>query len=139
MAAMEADQFSRARRQEKLQLDQANQDMAQRGVARSANQNAAKRQIGVGTGQQIMANNADLAKRKIDADYQDKQAAINNAMNYVNSMRDFLLRGEGNAIQREQISAQIRLANMNIQAQKAMLEQNYQNNLSSNFLLGNAG
>jgi len=136
MAAMESDQFSRARAQEKLQLDQARGDMAQRGVSRSRSQNAAVRQIGVGTGQQIMANNADLAKRKVEADYQDKQAAIKNAQDYVNSMRDWLLRNEGNAIQREQIAAQIRLATQNIQAQKDMLEQNYQNNLSSSFLLG---
>lgn len=139
MAALEADQFSRARAQEKNQLDQSRQDMAQRGTARSASQNAAVRQIGVGTGQQIMQNRAQVQKAKIDADYQDKQAAINNAQNYVNSMRDWLLRNDSNAIQREQIQAQIRLATQNIAAQKDMLEQNYQNNLSTNFLLGNAG
>ena len=137
MAALEADQFSRARAQEKNQLRDARQDMAVRGTSRSANQNAAVRQIGVGTGQQIMATRADIQRKKIDADYQDKQAAINNAMNYVNSMRDWLLRNEGNAIQREQIGAQIRLAMANIQAQKDMTEQNYQNNLSTGFLLGN--
>lgn len=129
MAKMEGDQFSRARAQEKLQLDAAKQDMAQRGTSRSANQNAAVRQIGVGTGQQIMANNADLAKRKIEADYQDKQAAIKNAQDWVNSMRDYMLRTDMNAIQREQIAAQIRLAQMNITQQTSMLEQQYQNSL----------
>lgn len=129
MAAMEANQFSRARAQEKLQLDAAKQDMAQRGTSRSVNQNAAVRQIGVGTGQQIMANNADLAKRKIEADYQDKQAAIKNAQDWVNSMRDYMLRTDMNAIQREQIAAQIRLAQMNITQQTAMMEQSYQNDL----------
>jgi hypothetical protein len=137
MAALESDQFSRARAQEKNQLAQSRQDQAQRGVSRSANQNAAVRQIGVGTGQQIMQNRAQIQKAKIDADYQDKQSAINNAQNYVNSMRDWLLRNDSNSIQREQIQAQIRLATQNIVAQKDMIEQNYQNNLSSHFLLGN--
>jgi hypothetical protein len=139
MAALEADQFSRARAQEKNQLAMNRQDQAQRGVARSGNQNAAVRQIGVGTGQQIMQSRAQIQRAKIDADYQDKQASIKNAETYVNSMRDWLLRNEGNAIQREQIAAQIRLATQNIAAQKDMMEQSYQNNLSSNFLLGNAG
>jgi hypothetical protein len=139
MAALEADQFSRARAQEKLQLQQSRQDMAQRGVSRSANQNAAVRQIGVGTGQQIMQNRAQIQKAKIDADYQDKQAAIKNAMDYVNSMRDYMLRMEGNSIQREQMAAQIRLATMNINAQKSMLEQQYQNQLAMNYATGNIG
>jgi hypothetical protein len=139
MAALEADQFSRARAQEKLQLGQSRQDQAQRGVARSANQGAATRQIGVGTGQQILQNRAQIQRQKIDADFQDKQAAIQNAQNYVNSMRDYILRGEGNAIQREQIQAQIRLANMNITAQKSAMEQNYQNSLAMNFATGNVG
>ena len=139
MAALEADQFARARAQEKLQLQQSRADQAQRGVARSQNQAAATRQIGVGTGQQIMANRADIQKRKIDADYQDKQAAIKNAQDYVNSMRDYMLRMEGNAIQREQMAAQIRLAQMNINAQKDLLEQQYQNTSSRDFLTGAAG
>ena len=139
MAALEADEFARARRQEKLQLEQARADQAQRGVSRSANQNAAVRQIGVGTGQQIMANRADLMKRKIDADYQDRQAAIKNAQDYVNSMRDYMLRMEGNAIQREQMAAQIRLAQMNINAQKEAIEQNYQNSLAMTYATGGMG
>lgn len=136
MAALEADQFSRARAQEKQQLQQSTADIAQRGVRGSASQNAARRQIGVGTGQQIMANRADLQKKKIDADYQDKQAAITNAQNYVNSMRDYMMRMEGNSIQREQIAAQIRLATQNINAQKDMMEQGYQNNLATMFAGG---
>ncbi len=127
MAALEADQFSRARAQEKLQLDQSRQDMAQRGVARSANQNAAVRQIGVGTGQQIMAQRSQIQQAKIKADYEDKQNAIKNAESWVNSMRDYMLRTDMNAIQREQIAAQIRLANMNINAQKSQLQQTFQN------------
>ena len=139
MAALEADQFSRARAQEKLQLQQSRADQAQRGVSRSANQGAATRQIGVGTGQQIMQNRAQIQKAKIDADFQDKQAAIQNAQNYVNSMRDYMLRMEGNAIQREQMAAQIRLAQMNISAQKDMLEQQYQNSLAGAFATGGMG
>lgn len=150
IAALEADQFARARAQEKQQLAAARQDMAQRGVARSSNMNSAVRQIGVGTGQAIMQNRADIMKRKIDADFQDKQAAIQNAQNWVNSMRDYLLRGDANAIQREQIAAQMRLAQMNIDAQRQQLQQQYQNqlglmdqsyknNLSTGFIMGGGG
>lgn len=136
MAALEADAFARARRQEKLQLDAATRDMAERGVSRSPYMNATKRDIIAKTSGQIMSNRANLMRAKIDADYQDKQAAIKNAESWVNSMRDFLLRSDANAIQREQIAAQIRLAQQNISAQKDMLEQNYQNNLSMTYLTG---
>ena len=132
MAALEADQFARARAQEKNQLAAAQQDMATRGVTRSRNQNAAVRQIGVGTGQQIMANRAQVMRAKIDADFQDKQAAIKNAQDWVNSMRDYMLRGDMNAIQREQIAAQIRLAEMNIRAQSALVQKNYENQVQLN-------
>lgn len=138
MAAIEADQFARARAQEKNQLEEARADMAQRGVTGSANQNATMRGIRSGTGAAIMQNRAQVVRAKIDADYQDKQAAINNAKEWVNSMRDYMLRTDMNAIQREQIAAQIRLANMNIDAQSKMLEQQYQNNLST-YLLTNGG
>lgn len=138
MAAIEADMFARARAQEKNQLDDARADMAERGVARSGNQNAVMRGIRSGTGAAIMQNRAQVVRAKIDADYQDKQAAINNAKEWVNSMRDYMLRTDMNAIQREQIAAQIRLANMNIQAQQSQLEQQYQNNLST-YLLTNGG
>lgn len=136
MAALEADQFARARAQEKNQLEDAKADMAQRGVTGSPNQNATLRGIRGGTGAQIMSTRAQVMKAKVDADYQDKQAAIKNAQDWVNSMRDYMLRTDMNAIQREQIAAQIRLAQMNIKAQSESLEQQYQNNLST-YLLTN--
>lgn len=138
MAAVEADAFARARAQEKNQLEDAKADMAARGVTGSANQNATMRGIRSGTGASIMQTRAQVMRAKIDADYQDKQAAINNAKEWVNSMRDYMLRTDMNAIQREQIAAQIRLAQMNIKAQESMVEQNYQNNLST-YLLTNGG
>lgn len=139
MAAVEADAFARARAQEKNQLEDAQADMAARGVRGSANQNATMRGIRAGTGASIMQTRAQLMRAKVDADYQDKQAAINNAKEWVNSMRDYLLRTDMNAIQREQIAAQIRLAQMNIKAQESMVEQNYQNQLAMNFATGNTG
>jgi hypothetical protein len=139
MAAIEADAFARARAQEKNQLEDAKADMAQRGVTGSANQNATMRGIRSGTGASIMQTRAQVMRAKVDADYQDKQAAINNAKEWVNSMRDYLLRTDMNAIQREQIAAQIRLAQMNIKAQESMVEQNYQNQLAMNFATGNTG
>lgn len=136
MAALEADSFARARRQEKLQLDAANRDMAERGVRGSAYMNTVKRDISAKTSGQIASDRANLMRAKIDADYQDKQAAIKNAEAWVNSMRDYLLRTDANAIQRAQIEAQIRLATMNINAQKDMLEQQYRNNLNTTILTG---
>jgi hypothetical protein len=136
MAALEADEFARVRQQEKLQLDASRADQAQRGVRGSAMNNAAGRDIRAKAGAAIMSNRAQLQRKKIDADFQDKQAAIKNAQDYVNSMRDYILRGEGNAIQREQIAAQIRLAQMNISAQRDAMEQNYQNQTSSQFMFG---
>lgn len=139
MAALEADNFQRTRAQEKLQLDASRADQAQRGVRGSAVNNAAGRDIRAKASASITSNRADLQRKKIDADYQDKQAAITNAQNYVNSMRDYAMRMEGNSIQREQIQAQIRLAQANIAAQKDMLESQYQNNLAMQFATGNAG
>lgn len=131
MAALESDAFARARRQEKLEMDAARQDMAQRGVSRSRNMAPVERDIRANASQNIAASRSQVLRAKIDADYQDKQAAIKNAESWVNSMRDFLLRSDANAIQREQIAAQIRLAMQNISAQKDLMEQSYKNNLNT--------
>jgi hypothetical protein len=136
VAAIEADQFARARRQEQLQLEESRRDAALRGVSRGGEQGSALRGIRAGTGQQILANRAQLQRDKVQADFEDRQAAIKNAQNYLNSLRDYMLRTDMNAIQREQMAAQIAMANKQLAWQTKENDRSYQRNLSTQALLG---
>jgi len=133
MAAIEADQFARVRRQEQLQLEESRRDAAMRGgggsISRSGGQAAALRGIRSGTGQQILANRSNIAQAKIDADYQDRQAAIKNAQNYLNSLRQYMLQSDMNSIQREQLSAQIAMANKQLSWQTRENDRQHGRNL----------
>lgn len=131
MARLEADQFARARRQEELQLEESRRDAALRGTSRAGEQGAALRGIRSGTGQQIMANRAQIQQEKIKADFEDRQAAIQNSLNYLNSLREYMLRSDMNSIQRESLAAQIAMAEKQLRWQTAENDRAYQRNLST--------
>jgi hypothetical protein len=138
MADLEADAFARARRQEELQLEESRRDAALRGVSRGGEQGAALRDIRRGTGATIMGNRAELQRAKIDADYEDRQAAIQNSVNYLNSLRQYLLQSDMNSIQREQLAAQIAMAEKQLRWQTQENDRSYQRNLSTYALTSGA-
>jgi len=129
VAKIEADQFARARRQEQLQLEESRRDSAGRGVSRSGGADAALRSIRSGTGQQILSTNSQLAQAKVQADFEDRQAAIQNSQRYIDSLRQFMLQSDMNSIQREQLSAQIAMANKQLQHQTRENDRQHGRNL----------
>lgn len=131
VAAIEADQFARARRQEELQLEESQRDAALRGTSRSGGQASAQRDIRSGTGQQILANRSQIAQAKVTADYEDRQAAIQNSLNWLQQLRQYMLQSDMNSIQREQMAAQIAMANKQLSWQTAENDRGYQRNLST--------
>lgn len=65
---------------------------------------------------------ADLMNRKAEADYQDKMAALNSAMTYLQQVQAAANQQQMTALQRQQLNAQVELAYANIQAQFTMLQ-----------------
>ena len=134
VAAIEADQFARARRQEALQLEESRRDSAISGTSRSGGAQAARRGIRAGTGQQILANRSQIQQGKIQADFEDRQAAIKNAQNHLNSLRQYMLQSDMNSIQREQLSAQIAMANKQLAWQTTENDRAHQRGLEERSL-----
>lgn len=72
--------------------------------------------------QQFTQGYADLLSKKAEADYQDKKAALDSAMTYLQQLRQYALSQQMNALQRDQLNAQIELAYANIQSQFDLLQ-----------------
>jgi hypothetical protein len=92
------------------QQDALDEDLARRGVARSGVGAEASRLIRQNAANQVSATSAQLTQSKIEADYQDKVTAIQQALDHVNSLRSYTLQSQSNAYQRDAQMANIRLA-----------------------------
>lgn len=88
---------------------QAESDMARRGLSRSSLASAAQTQIRTGLEGNVLESKAALAKAKVDADFQDRTQAINDGMNWLNGLRSYWAAQTGNANQREAAMANIEL------------------------------
>jgi hypothetical protein len=129
MAAFNAQNKMTAEGQAQNQLQQADEDMAARGVLRSSNQNAARRDIRGQSQAQVLQGQNEIAKAKIDADYADKSEAIKQGQEWLNSLRDHIIRTESNAIQRELGLANIELAYKRLEQEAELQKQQMANDL----------
>jgi hypothetical protein len=97
------------------------QSAAQRGMSRAGATGAALRGVHDVAEQQSGAANVGVMTAKINADYADKNAALDRAQKYLDSMRDneyrYTLVGE----QRRQFDANLALAYANMAQQRSML------------------
>jgi hypothetical protein len=108
------------------QQRQAAEEAAGRGMSRSGRTGTNLAAIGRGAEAQFTGEYANVLKNKIDADYQDKVAAIDRSQKYLDSLRDELYRRDMSAIQRQQFQANLDLAYANIRAQREALDSNQQ-------------
>ena len=113
------------------QTAEAQADLAARGLARSsigAGQQLAIRQ---NVGNQMLQASAGIQKAKIDADYQDKTAAIEEGISWLNSLRDYVSRMAATEAQKEAAMANIELGYAQLQSQFDMMREQYAQQLQS--------
>lgn len=103
------------------QVRQAQEEAAGRGMSRSGVTGTNLAAIRRGAESQFTSEYSGVLKSKIDADYQDKLAAIDRSQKYLDSMRDELYRRDMSAIQRQQFQANLDLAYANIAYQREAL------------------
>jgi len=108
------------------QQEEARGEAAGRGMARAGATGARLQDIRRGAESAFTGQYADLLTKKVDADMQDKLAAVDRAMQYVDSLKMQLYRQDMTALQREQLRAQIQMAEANIRAQRENLQTSIQ-------------
>lgn len=108
------------------QVRQAQEEAASRGMSRSGRTGTSLGAIRRGAESQFTSEYGNVLKSKIDADYQDKLAAIDRSQKYLDSMRDELYRRDMSAIQRQQFQANLDLAYANIAYQREALAKSQQ-------------
>ena len=108
------------------QVRQAQEEAAGRGMSRSGRTGTNLGAIRRGAESQFTSEYSGVLKSKIDADYQDKLAAIDRSQKYLDSMRDELYRRDMSAIQRQQFQANLDLAYANIAYQREALAKSQQ-------------
>lgn len=110
------------------QQEEARSEAAGRGMARAGATGARLDDIRRGAEAGFTGEYADLLTKKVDADYQDKMAGIDRAQKYIDSLKLQMYRQDMTALQREQLRAQIQMAEMNISAQRENLQTSIQAN-----------
>ena len=88
---------------------EAQEGFQSRGLGRSSMAAGAERQIRTDLYSGVAQSESALARAKIDADYQDKSQAIDDGMNWLNSLRNYQLGMAATEAQREAAMANIAL------------------------------
>ncbi len=118
------------------QTDEALANMASRGMARSGNQNAVFRDINARASGQVLGAQNDIAKAKIDADFQDKSAALQSAQQWLDSMRQYTATMTGTQAQKEAAMANISLGYARLKQEMDMMREQYAMGMNSTMFGG---
>jgi hypothetical protein len=110
------------------QRAEASSEAAGRGMSRAGATGARLDEISRGAESAFTGEYADLLQSKVDADYDDQMGGLDRAMKYVDSLKLELYRQDMTALQRQQLRAQIKLAEMNISAQRENLQATFGHN-----------
>lgn len=94
---------------------------AQRGMSRAGQTQAQLADVRRGVEAGELQNQISIQKSKIDADYQDKVAALDRAQRFLDSARDFAYKMKMSAQQQAQFNANLALAYAQLQQQWDML------------------
>jgi hypothetical protein len=108
------------------QQEEARNEAAGRGMGRAGRSGARIADIRRGAESAFTGQYADLLTKKVDADYQDKVAAMDRAQKYIDSLKLEMYRKDMTALQREQLRAQIAMAEANLRAQRENLQTSIQ-------------
>jgi hypothetical protein len=104
---------------------EAEADMARRGLSRSSLAGRAQQQIRTGVGQTMLQATAQLQRAKIDADFQDKTQAIQDGLNWLNSLRSYVSSLNATQAQKEVAMANIQLGYQQLTHQTNTMRENY--------------
>ena len=123
--------------QEKLSADQqaiqqteaANADLAQRGLGRSPAAAAAIQRIGIGANASVLQGRNAIIRAKIDADFQDKSAAIDEGQKWLDSLRSYVASITATKAQRDAAMANIALGYARLQQELDVMREQYQQKL----------
>jgi hypothetical protein len=124
------------------QQEEARGEAAGRGMARAGATGARMDDIRRGAESAFTGEYSDLLQKKVDADFQDRMAGLDRAMQYVDSLKMQLYRQDMTALQREQLRAQISMAEANIRAQRENLQAGFSHQrdmLGAQFAYGQLG
>lgn len=115
-----------AERQAATRLDEARAGLVHRNMLRAPFAAAAERGIRGDVYAQVLAMQNNIARAKIDADYNDKTAAIQEGMEWLNSLRQFVAQTSATAAQREIGLANINLGYARLAQEMEVLRESYQ-------------
>lgn len=85
-------------------------DAAARGMFGAGNTVSQLSSIRANANRQVANESANIQRAKIDADFQDKRAAMQDAFEYLNAARDWAYKQQMTAMQRQQFDANLQLA-----------------------------
>lgn len=105
--------------------DESNADLASRSLARSGVAAGAAREIRGDVASQVLTGRNNIFKAKIDADYQDKTQAIQEAMKWVDSLRDYVARMAATKAQKDAAMANIALGYARLEQELQMMREGY--------------
>lgn len=101
-------------------------EAARRGLSRAGQTAAAIREVRAGAEAQRGQAGTNLQLAKVNADYQDRNAALDRAQNYLNSLRDSEYRLQASTEQRRQFDANLALAYAQLAQQRELLSMQLQ-------------
>lgn len=112
------------------QTDDYNQNLAQRGLARSEVGNQGYRDIRANAGNQVLAAKSQILKAKVDADYQDQSDTLAKMQDWINARRNAILSSNQTEAQKRIAMAQLQLGYAQLEQQMNMLREEYAQKLS---------
>lgn len=110
--------------------EEAEADFARRGLSRSSLAGRAQQEIRTGLAGDILQSQAALKKAKVDADFADKTQAINDGLNWLNSLRTHVAQMKATSAQKEVAMANIKLGYQQLQHATNTMRERYQQELS---------
>jgi hypothetical protein len=122
IAALLSQSKATAEDQSIQQRDAINEDAAARGVLGAGATGTALANARATANRQVAGDQSAIAREKITADYQDKQQAIQNAQQYLDSARDWAYKQQMTQMQREQFNANLALAYARMQQEWDQLQ-----------------
>lgn len=124
MATLLSGTKATAEDQAQMERDAAIEDAASRGVLGAGATGTQLSNIRSSANRTVAGEQQNIARAKIDADYQDRITAIQQAQQYLDQTRDWLYKQQMRGDQRQQLEANIALAYARLQQDWDMLQAN---------------
>lgn len=125
VSSLMGEQKTLAEGQAANQEQQLNANLTQRGMLRAPNQTEGYRSIRANVGTTLLQSNNQIKRAKIDADFEDKTAAINEGIAWLNSLRDYYARMAATSASKDVGMANVQLGYAQLQQQLQIIREQY--------------